>query len=129
MKFTLVEKDVIDRITILTNKSYGDVKEIFQALFISLAIDMGKNSNEMNIPYVGKVKIDYQKIPIKNKFDVQMSFEITPNVQLTETIKQIALEENTDCVIEMIKKEIGESISDQIGLEYAVKETEELITV
>lgn len=119
MKFTLAEKDVIDRISILTNKSYSDVKELFQSLYIALAIDMAKGSNEINIPYIGKVSFNYQKIPVKSKIEVTMDLSITPNAQLSETIKQIAMSDSTDCVIDMIRKEVDNSIADQIGLNYS----------
>jgi hypothetical protein len=115
MKLTLEEKNFLENIVAISALDRKTVKTLFRSLLIAVSMSVYADENEIIIPYLCKLKIDYNDYSTNKGTKVKVNIDAEPCIELIEEIKAIS-EGNHPPSKKYLKKEISEEIRNQLEI-------------
>jgi len=113
LKLSKAEKEVFQKIHLLSGRSYEDVKEVMEG-FIYLGVLSYLEREPITIPFFGALTIDYIKdIITQNGREAELDFQFQPSLFLARTIGQIEDEDESD-LEKLLKDKIHSSLEDMM---------------
>lgn len=91
LKYSKIDKDVINRVHLITGRSFEDCKEILEGFFIMSILNyMDDESPHLHFPLIGEFDFIYEGDVLKDKGkQAQVSVEFKPDDFLLRVIGQI----------------------------------------
>jgi hypothetical protein len=110
LKYSKTDKDVINRLHLLTGRSFEDCKEIIEGFFIMAMLNyMDDEDPHMRVPLVGDFEFVYEGDVLKDKGrQAKVSLKFNPDDFLLRVIGQI--EDGAENEIEKYLKQKNASI-------------------
>lgn len=105
IRFSKEERDMIQRIHVLSGESYDTVRKIIESLCIAMTV-AHLEKEPVEIPMLGNVRITFNKdVLTKDGREADISVSVEPSKSLKHVIGQI--EDDEECDLEKeLKKEI-----------------------
>lgn len=101
MRFTKDEKDIINRVHLLSGKSYKEIEEVFESLCLCSVLAY-LEKEPIDIPLFGKMSVSYKGDSITNKGkEAQLEVSVTPSPTLKRVIGQIEDEVESDLEVSL----------------------------
>ncbi len=116
MKLTLEEKNFIENIVAISALDKKSVKNFFRSLLMASTMAIYADENEIVIPYLCKIKIDYHDVTTSTGTKPKVTLTAEPCDELIEEITAIS-EGNQPPSKKYIKKEISEELKNQLEIE------------
>jgi len=113
LKFSNVEKEVIQKIHLLSGRPYDEVKDVFEG-FVFLGILSYLEKEPVTIPFFGDLTVSYLKDRVTEKgLEAELDFSFEPNKFLIRSIGQIEDEDISDAE-KLLKDRIHKSLEDMM---------------
>ena len=110
------EKDILEKISSISTRDKTIVKDVFKALLKTIVYKLYMDDNEIHIPYIGSLKIEYHDKLVHDHVEVVTDLTCTPSESLMAEIRAIS-EGNITPTKEYIKKRITKKFEELLEIE------------
>lgn len=114
MKLSESEKTVIEFVSLLSNVSPNVCKEVYLNLMIVLAIMLKNEQKTMELPYIGELKVSYNKTSAK-KYEVSDKAVVHLNPAFKAMILDILCKKEI-VLKKYLKQEIIKTLGEKLGI-------------
>jgi len=125
MKVTNNERDIIEKVAILSGQDYQTVKKTFKGFVSALLMELyttqessnGSKEREVQIelPFFGTVAISYKRKMVRKRYDVEEDIKVTPCNYFHNTLVRIENKEKTE-LQESLEYEIFKELKGKLSL-------------